>query len=186
MKISPRYTDKQWNVAFDGREDWESAIMIVEDRIRGRWLDAADRLLGEKHSGFAILALDCIILESVWGFVNGKAVPKRQEEQVYRDILTGPRFGWSAALSEEFRQFVRNGVIHDAETRKGWLVERTTPSGVTPQRNKAGGYRLNRTMFHIALRKTFEDWITALRAGDGGLRNRMRDRMDQIIAKHAP
>jgi hypothetical protein len=38
MELSPRHTEKQWNAAFDGPEDWETAIKIVEDRIKGRWL----------------------------------------------------------------------------------------------------------------------------------------------------
>ena len=186
MNISPRYTNKQWEVAFNGGEDWNNAIDIVEDRIRGRWLDAGDLLVGESHSGFAILALDCIVLESLWGFMNGKAVPQRHAQLVYRDILTGPRFGWTAGQSEAFRKFVRNGVIHDAETRRGWLVGKTTPSSVTPQRDKAGGYKLNRTKFHYALKGTFEDWIARLRADHPGVRAKMRDRMNQIIAQHAP
>src|ERR1035438_3316012 len=109
LKLSPKYTVKDWNDAFNDREEWDIAINIVEDRIKGRWLDAADRLLNEPHSGFAILALDCIILESLWGFMNGKAVPRGREGQVYQEILTGPSFGWSAPQSQDFRELVRNG-----------------------------------------------------------------------------
>jgi len=185
MKISPRYTERQWRAAFAGSENWDAAINIVEDRIRGRWLDPAGRLLRDRHSGFAILVLDCVVLESLWGFMNGKAIPRGREDQVYRDILTGPRFRWTAALSDSFRLFVRNGVVHDAETRNGWLVGRTTPPTVVPQPDKAGGYRLNRTRFHRALQETFGDWIAELRAGDAGLRNKMRNRMNQIVARHA-
>jgi hypothetical protein len=184
VKLSPRYTEKQWNAAFDGRQEWDIAINIVEDRIKGRWLDAADRLLGEPHSGFAILALDCIVLESLWGFMNGKAVPRRGEQQVYRDILTGPSFGWTDLQSESFRELVRNGIMHDAETRNRWLVEKTVPRDVIARKNKNGDYVLNRTKFHSALRAAFKGWITKLRGGDVALRGKMRDRMNGIIAKH--
>jgi hypothetical protein len=186
MYISPRYTDRQWDTAFAGGGDWDRAIDIVEDRIRGRWLDAADRLVNERYSGFALLAIDCIVLESLWGFMNGKAVPRRREQQVYRDILTGPRFAWTEALSEDFRQFVRNGVIHDAETRKGWLVSKAIPPSVVPRLERDGGYRLNRTKFHAALKATFADWISKLRAGDADLREKMRNRMNEIIGSHTP
>ncbi len=184
LRISPHYTQKQWNEAFASGEDWKTAIDIVEDRIRGRWLDAADRLLDGSHSGFAILALDCIVLESLWGFMNGKSVPKRQEQQVYASILSGPRFKWPAAEAEAFRQFVRNGVIHDAETRSRWLVEKTVPRGAIVRQTSDGDYQLNRTNFHKALSAAFGDWIKALRAGDTALRINMRDRMNQIISKH--
>jgi hypothetical protein len=184
MHLSPRYTDAEWKACFAGKDDWNTAINIVEDRIKGRWLDAVDLLLGERYLGFAILALDCIVLESLWGFMNGKAVPKGHEQQVYREIFTSVRFGWTAGQTDSFRQFVRNGVIHDAETRKGWLIARASPSGVVPQTNPNGGYKLNRTKFHHALTATFNDWIAKLRAGDAASCAKMRDRMNQIIKKH--
>jgi len=184
MNLSPRYSEEQWKAAFDLLEDWDRAITIVEDRIRGRWFDAADRLLEAPHSGFAIIVLDCIVLESLWGFRNGKSVPRHGERQIYRDVLTGPCFGWSVTLADDFREFVRNGLMHDAETRRGWLVEKTVPHSVVPKKKKDGHYVLNRTMFHQALSQTFEDWISELRSGDLTLRKNMRDRMNQIIAKH--
>ncbi|HEY7837416.1 MAG TPA: hypothetical protein VIC54_02350, partial [Terriglobales bacterium] len=121
IKLSPSYTEKQWQAAFDGREDWGTAIAIVEDRIKGRWLNAADKLLDDPHAGFAVIAIDCIVLESLWGFMNGRPAPRGGEQQVYREILIGPRFGWSPDQCERFREQVRNGLIHDAETRQRWL-----------------------------------------------------------------
>jgi hypothetical protein len=184
MKLSPQYTEEQWNTSFDGREDWVTAIHIVEDRIKGRWLDAADQLLGKPHTGFAILALDCIVLESLWGFMNGKAVPRGGEKQVYQDILGGRRFGWTAEQSESFRTSVRNGIMHDAETRSRWLVAKTVPPDVICRRNQAGDYKLNRTKFHIASSAAVKDWVAELRSGDPALRGKMRNRMNQIIKKH--
>ncbi|PYT30077.1 MAG: hypothetical protein DMG57_09485 [Acidobacteria bacterium] len=147
--MSPRYTEKQWKAAFDGSEDWDTAINIIEDRIKGRWLDAASRLLDEPHAGFAILALDCIVLESLWGFMNGKPAPQGKERQVYRDILTGPSFGWTADQSQSFRELVRNSIMHDAETRKRWLVGRTVPRGVIPPIKKTGEYQLPTQPYEI-------------------------------------
>src|SRR5665213_558054 len=107
--------------------------------------------------------------------MNGKSVPKGKERQVYQDMLTGPKFGWTADQSDNFRELVRNGLIHDAETRKRWLLGRTVPSGVVPQLKKSGEYQLNRTKFHAALKATFEDWVAKLRGGDGSLRGKMRN-----------
>jgi hypothetical protein len=184
LKLSPSYTEKHWKDAFDGREVWGTAINIVEDRIKGRWLDAADYLLNGPNSGFAILALDCIIIESLWGFMNGKAVPIGGEKQVYQDILTGPYFGWTSLQSEDFRRLVRNGIMHDAETRSRWLVKRTVPRDVIARKNKNGDYELNRTKFHNALRAAFNDWVARLRKDDAALRSKMRNRMNEVIAKH--
>jgi hypothetical protein len=35
LRLSPSYTEKDWSDAFDGCEDWKTAISIVEDRIKG-------------------------------------------------------------------------------------------------------------------------------------------------------
>jgi hypothetical protein len=184
LMLSPRFTEKHWEDAFDGHEEWDAAINIVEDRIKGRWLDAADRLLVEPYAGFAILAIDCIILESLWGFMNGQAFPRLREAQAYQDILTGPHFGWTPSQSEDFRNLVRNGVMHDAETRSRWLVRKTVPRDAIVRKNKDGNCELNRTKFHNALKAAFKDWVAKLRSGDAALRGRMRQRMNEMIAKH--
>ena len=105
---------------------------------------------------------------------------------MYQDILTGPSFGWTAPQSQDFRELVRNAIMHDAETRNRWLVEKTVPRDVILRQNKNGDYQLNRTKFHGALRAAFDDWIVKLRGGDATLRDKMRKRMNEIIAKHYP
>jgi hypothetical protein len=104
LYLSPRFAEKDWRTAFDGFKDWNAAVDIVEDRIKGRWLDAADRLLDEPYSGFAILALDCIVIESMWGFMNGEPAPSSREgaKQVYRFILKRSSFGFTNPQSDGF------------------------------------------------------------------------------------
>lgn len=184
MRLSPRFTEKDWKAAFQGAEHWDKAIDIVRDRIEGRWLKCVDEIVTFRFSGFAVLALDCIVLESIWGFKNGKAVPKRQEREVYREMLSGRRFGWSDTQSDNFREFVRNGLMHDAETRKRWIVEATIPRDCIAEQNAAGDYVINRSKFHKAVRDTFEDWLRMLHSGDRRLQKNMRTRMDEIITKH--
>jgi len=185
VNISPQYTDNDWEIAFQKGPDWDKAIAIVEDRIEGRWLRWVDEIAPFRFSGFAVLALDCIVLESLWGFMNGKSLPKGQERDVYRNILKGSRFGWTDKQCDDFREFVRNGLMHDAETRKGWRVEKSIPRYSIIDQSKHGGYRINRTMFHEALKAAVADWIKELRRGqDSDLRENMRHRMDQIIKIH--
>ena len=113
-----------------------------------------------------------------------KGGPEGKERQVYRAILTGPRFSLSADLTDSFRDLVRNGIMHDAETRNRWLVEKTVPSDVIAQKRENGDYVLNRTKFHGALKAAFKDWVAKLRDGDAELRGKMRERMTEVIAKH--
>jgi len=163
---------------------WQKAIDIAEDRIRGRWLRWADRIADEQYAGFAVLALDCIVLESLWGFKEGKPVPKRSERQVYRDLLTGPNFGFTEKQSDAFREFVRNGLMHDAETRGRWRIEKTIPKGTIIERNTHGDYVINRSRFHHAVTAAVDDWIRTARNGDATLRENIKKRIEQIIATH--
>jgi hypothetical protein len=106
--------------------------------------DILPKLADATYSGFAVIALDRVVLESLWGFRKGKSIPQRQEQHVYRNILMGPSFGWTQALADDFRTFVRNGLMHDAETRKGWLIEKTIPHD-----------RSNRTVRKILIASAF-------------------------------
>jgi hypothetical protein len=181
LKISPRYTVEDWNAAFRGEPDWNRAIDIVKDRIEGRFIRWIDLLLPKEFSGFAIIALDCLLLETLYGFLNGASTGDTKTS--YKTILMGPPFSFDENLATEFYKNVRNGVVHDTETRKGWTI-RMTPQTKTIERDLSGGWILNRTMFHSALKTAFEDWIAQLRAGDETLRENMRRRMDEIINKH--
>lgn len=187
MKISPKYTDADWKFVVAGDVDWEKSIDIVEDRITGRWINSADEISKLAFSGFALLVLDCIILESMWGFKMGKSVPRGKEKQTYRDILTGKRFNFTNEQCDDFRTFVRNGLMHDAETRNQWLVEKTIPHGKILEPIKDNGYKINRSKFHKAIKMSVEDWIKELRIGeDVNLREKMKIRMNQIIEAHYP
>jgi hypothetical protein len=184
MRISPHFIAKQWHSCFLPTEpDWNTAIQIVQDRIEGRWLAHTDRICGGKYSGFAVIVLDCIVLESLWGFRNGEAVPHRQEARVYREMLVGGWFGSTEQQADDFRECVRNGLMHDGETRKGWLVEKTVPKKLIVEQIPGGGYRLNRTKFHEAVKRTVKEWIEGLYADRKGFRENMRRRMDDIIQK---
>ena len=74
--------------------------------------------------------------------------------------------------------------MHDAVTRNQWFVQQTVPKNSIIEKRSSGGYTINRTKFHKALKGMFEDWLVQLRAGDAALRGKMRDRMNHIITAH--
>jgi hypothetical protein len=85
--ISPKYKLNHWKaLKFDKEGDWLKAIEIVEDRIRGRFVIWIDKIASEQFSGFAVIALDCLLLETLHGFMTGK----RSEGKcpVYEDFLS--------------------------------------------------------------------------------------------------
>ena len=81
IKISPRYYQKDWDdLVLETRDspDWDIAIKIFEDRMEGRFLKQIeildknpDRKIGV-FAGFAIMALDCLFIETLEQFFKGK------------------------------------------------------------------------------------------------------------------
>jgi len=182
IKLSPGFTVDDWNnLDFIAEEHWQKAIEIVEDRINGRFIRWIDQLIGSEFAGFATMALDCLLLETLYGFQAGASTPDTRK--AYKTILTAPPFHFDDALAVAFYENVRNGIIHDTETRKGWLI-RMTPQSEIVKLDGAGSHILNRTIFHSRVKKAVRDWITQLRDGDTTLRENMRKRMDEIIEKH--
>lgn len=78
--VSPNYRADDWrrlNLDRADSPDWSKAVHIFYDRIQGRFLAPVEAI--EKHpddnikwfSGFAILAIDCLLIETLYQFYNG-------------------------------------------------------------------------------------------------------------------
>jgi hypothetical protein len=186
-RISPRYKFSDWqSLLFSVEGDWLKAIAIVEDRIRGRLLQPIQKLLPEQFSGFATIALDCLLLESLHGFKEGRAsMGNCTEYESYFRASTHFRRDFPERVAVEFCKNVRNGLIHDSETRHQWFIERSKPAGKIVERDPSGNYTLNRNLFHTALEADFDDWLIQLRSGNANARDKMRSRMDEILVRHA-
>src|SRR5712691_8700083 len=96
-------------------------------------------------------------------------------------FLRRPAFRGAFAVDKTAKSFVhgiRNGILHEAETRK-WVIWREVPSQmVEPQED---GYALNRTMFYEAVKQEFESYLTDLRdPANGKLRERFKKKMNDI------
>ncbi len=180
--LSPRFTVDDWKkLSFTAEADWKTAVEIVEDRINGRFIEWIDKLIDNTFAGFAVLALDCLLLETLYGFQVGAST--RDTRKAYKTVLTAPPFYFDDTLAESFYDNVRCGIIHDTETRKGWLIQMVAQTRIV-ELDAAGSHILNRTMFHSTLTNAFKDWVEQLRGGDTALREKMRSRMDEIIKKH--
>ena len=66
MEIAPNFTEHQWKVlTFRGKQDWVVGIAALRRRLEQRFIKLAHALLRFKKSGFAILALDCLLVETL-------------------------------------------------------------------------------------------------------------------------
>lgn len=175
------FSSAEWKNLLEriGQDDsaWEEAIGVFERRMKERFFSCIDALVGadtrpdlksqpsssEPHCipGFSIMALCCLLVETLQGFRTGSSPNTRE---MFVKFLRRPAFG--AAFDEDkiadcFVTGIRHGIMHEAETRK-WVIWREEPSKIVEPHED--GYALNRTLFYRAVKQEFESYLGELRA----------------------
>jgi hypothetical protein len=81
-------------------------------------------------------------------------------------------------IARKFVNGIRNGILHEAETRK-WVIWREEPIQIAQP--EEDGYALNRTLFYEAVTQEFESYIRDLHdPANGELRERFTEKMNDI------
>jgi hypothetical protein len=196
------------NLDADEASAWRIAVDVFERRLRERYLSSIDALIDADSGasadvkvvsnapadgstlpaesavvpGFAIVALTCLLIETLQSFIVG-ASPKTQDQ--FQAFLKRKSFGGAftdVAIASSFVKGVRHGIFHEGETRN-WLLWRSEPESGLVEALGNGRYALNRTAFYAVVRQEFEDYCAVLRNGDVGLRKPFRKQMDAMIGK---
>ncbi len=150
--------------------------------------------------GFAIMALCCLLIDTLQGFMEqlppvGSATgpctypsgpcikPTTSTTEQFKSFLRRPAFGDAFkddALARKFVAGIRNGILHEAETRK-WVIWRDEPLGRIVDREE-NGFAVNRTLFYRAVMKEFESYLQNLRnPSNDKLRQRFKKKMEDIV-----
>lgn len=75
LRIAPSRHGSHWTIEdwksinFSVEVDWQTAINIFEDRIRSRFLNIINQAQPSLVSGFAVMALDCLLIETLQQFL---------------------------------------------------------------------------------------------------------------------
>ncbi len=205
---------------------WPCAVEIFERRIKERYLSCIEVLITADSKldvgvpdqapadcstlpddqgrpvvvpGFAILALCCLLAETLQGFRekpaksnapsgpctfqdDGKCIKPTTTDQ-FREFLRRPAFRGAFdddGVARSFVNGVRNGIFHEAETR-GWVIWREEAPGQILVRED-GRYALNRTEFYHALKAEFDGYVAELRdPNNSELRTRFKKKMSDIV-----
>lgn len=196
---------------------WAEAIGVFERRMKERFFSCIDAL--EKadtkpdpaspdsaHTdqcipGFAIMALCCLLIETIQYFREdvpattdpeepctfpaGRCVkPPSGTNQLFKAFLLRPTFegAFNGSVAKKFNEGIRNGILHEAETRK-WVIWRDEPTDQIVAKEE-DGFALNRTLFYAAVKKEFNAYLRELRLPTNEvLRNRFKERMQRLCEK---
>jgi hypothetical protein len=188
VKIAGEFKATEWptdrnRLEAGDDEAWKLAVEILRKRLCGRYLDQSRALLDRSYSGFAVLAIDCAVVETLEQFRRGaKETPRRMGLQFFKTFLTKTRFGnhFTEATAQLFYETVRCGILHQAETTADSIVKKKSATFVVKQSTTGNGITINARRFHEELEAALADYVSALLAGDVGLRTSFITKMNFI------
>jgi hypothetical protein len=177
MQIAPRFTVTAWkrlwertDLGENGR--WARAIVVFRKRIFSRFIEPADILIdaytkdSSKKVGFAVLALDFIVIETLQAFIEGKLSRNDSSGLCKRFLTTAEEFkdeikthGFAVCLYGAYRC----GISHQGQTDGDFRVR---ADGNMIQRRGIGpkyDITINRTKFHEGVKKAFNRYCNKLR-----------------------
>ncbi|MDP9201433.1 MAG: hypothetical protein M3P26_05820, partial [Gemmatimonadota bacterium] len=158
-------------------QGWEVAIEIFKDRIAGRFLTPINLFLDYSWSGFAVLALDALLVETLQQFWEGQPnTPKGKGITYFKRLLCGPLFpprarGFNPTTARLFYTTVRSSIVHQAQVTGSSRVRRDVPlvqlnveKHAGPKRQlRARGITINPVTFHRAVEQAFDRYVALLR-----------------------
>lgn len=201
------WTDTHWEkLSFASQQDWGTAFEIFEDRIRYRFLDAIDVMQKDDNDhyfntcqrrfGFAMMALDCLLIETLAQFYGGwedsiaaqKAL-KIDNKCFYTKFLTKKSFVLTSVFDQNtadaFYRTIRCGILHQAETKEDSTIRYYDDIDNSDEPftllDDGKSLRIHWSNFHPLVLQEFEAYCARLRNDEeSDLRDKFKRKMDFI------
>jgi len=183
VRISPQYTVADYKkLTFSAESEWNKAIDIFKDRISGRFLEVVSCIEENTYAGFAVVALDCLLIETLQQFHEGVAkTPRGCSGPFFVRFLTKTSFGFTEDQAKKFYKDMRCGILHQAEALGSSLVLIKRNPPLVKYTDDGKGLAINWRLLHQQLVREFKDYVDRLRNGtDQQLRDNFKKKMDYI------
>jgi hypothetical protein len=107
-------------------EDRRRLSKFLEDRFLERFLNPVHPPAWSARNGFTIMAICCLMIESLETFRSGPAQRKRLKDHLVYEAFfkRRPELEDLAPFALEFYIGIRNGIVHYAQTLAGWRIRR--------------------------------------------------------------
>jgi hypothetical protein len=205
FEIAPNFRASQWKAlaiqkSTKWSDDWERAVSAFEKRINARFLNQIDALISNRDkatarfSGFAIVALDCLLIETLDQFYNGNHTTRRKTTKIddpdvaafhavfQRSSKLGGFFD-TVEKTKVFYQHVRCGLLHQAQTKKNSKINRRIKTVIEwlDATKPEEGLVVQPRLFHNAVSDVFLNYLKYLREEqNGNPRGKFRKKMNRI------
>lgn len=199
IRISPKYYQKDWRnlkLNENTREDWNTAIKIFMDRIEGRFLEQI-KLLDENpkrkigvFAGFAIMSLDCLLIETLEQFYKGKVrTGQGMNEKAFFNFFQRSdefkSFFETQAKAKIFYQQIRCGLLHQAQTKKKSIIHIKNGKSMLEwidEDNINEGIKIQRRLFHKEVVKIYEAYVEKISSErDLNFKKKFQKKMNYIV-----
>ena len=129
MYIALSITDEEYkklNLDDNNSPNWEIAVKMFKFRISSQYLEAVDLLVKdynnrnakERRYGFSILAIDCLLIETLQSFREGLTDSKGKLKNMFVNFLMRRqnfKENFSKEDAEKFYKDIRCGILYQAE-----------------------------------------------------------------------
>jgi hypothetical protein len=106
--------------------DREALGKFIQDRFEERYFRPA--LESERRHGFGLMAIACLVLETLESFYQGLPDTLHQSRRMFRDFFRRPtQLSVFGEGGDWFFEDIRCGILHQAESRDGWRIKQTGP-----------------------------------------------------------
>ena len=198
--IAPSRDGGKWTVGdwqslqFIDENDWDIAVTIFEDRINFRYMNIIREINGNgKFSGFSIMALSCMLMETLAQFYDGLNTSNdarhpcghsMNNTDFYVQFLTEKSFIFRHYFNPEqariFYQDIRCGLLHACETGRNSRIKLSYGERLFVQRGRS--LTVYRERFVYVLQNEFDTYCHHLRENNNRqeLRPNFRNKMNFI------
>lgn len=195
MRIAGKLTIKDWQelesiLKPKENKNWGNAFHFFEERIRTRYLEPIQAILDIKKSegeGFAIVNLQCSLIETIESFINGwvhnSANNKWYDKKIENGYaqMDGKRlkknhdifisffskrspFKELQICGEDFFRNVRCALLHETQTKNNWFIRKDS-SKISSYEYANGEKTIYRDQFQKDLKLVVEDYKKAIIEG---------------------
>jgi hypothetical protein len=187
LSISPQYRISNW-VNARNTHDWAEMVNIFHARIQGRFLKpiqliAKDKEIGE-FSGFSIIAIDCLVIETLNQFYNGIDQTTGVHRVAFWNFFKKSKYfksSFSQKIAFVFYSHYRCGILHQAQTKSKSVVRIDQDEMIqTISKRVYDGLIVDRLKFHSALENEISEYKQKLINGDTILRANFITKMNLI------
>lgn len=142
------------------KRDRNAIAQFIKERISERYINPM-QIDPKKKNGFTILAVSCLLIETLESFFQGWPDTKNKSQLAFCNFFDRNKgFNSFRGEAQSFYKHVRCGILHQGETTGGWHIRRDGPLFQKTSRT------VNAKLFHDEIDKVLGTYCNDLQKSD--------------------